>query len=166
MPELPKIYIAGPGVFRPDADELARELKDICHRYWLEGLWPADGPSDTARLIAQANLKMIRSAAALVADVSPFRGPHSDDGTAYEIGFAHALGKPTFAWSSNTEPLAWRIEGKRIDGILRDSDGYAIEDFAAPVNLMLAHAVQSISASAEEAIAAAARHLGTHLRPV
>lgn len=166
MPELPKVYLAGPGVFRPDATELARGLKDTCRRYGLEGLWPADGPSDTAKLIARANIEMIRSATALVADISPFRGPHCDDGTAYEIGFAHALGKPIFAWTRDSEPLAWRIEGKRIEGVLRDADGYAIEDFAAPVNLMVAHAVQTISASAEEAIAAAARHFGSHLRPV
>jgi nucleoside 2-deoxyribosyltransferase len=99
QPKAPKVYLAGPGVFRPEADRVAAHLKAECERLGLEGLWPADGPGGTARLIFRANIALIRSADALIADISPFRGPHSDDGTAFEMGFAFALGKPVFAWA-------------------------------------------------------------------
>lgn len=75
QPKTPKAYLAGPGVFRPDADDFAAKLQALCARYGLEGLWPADGPADSARLIFRANIVLIRSADAIIADISPFRGP-------------------------------------------------------------------------------------------
>jgi nucleoside 2-deoxyribosyltransferase len=112
-------------------------------------------------------LALLRSADGVVADISPFRGPHADDGTAWEIGFACALDTPVFAWTRDADPLAWRIEGSAdADGILRDAQGYAIEDFGAPANLMIVEACRTISATPEDAIASAARHFQTHLKPV
>ena len=165
-----RVYLAGPGVFRPDAERFADELRALCGRYGLEGLWPAEGDDNvapTARGIFEANIGLIRSADAVIADISPFRGPHVDDGTAWEIGFAYALGKPVFAWTNDPEPLAWRIDGWRSpDGHLRDREGYLIEDFAAPANLMIVETCHSISVTPDDAVWAAAKHFRTWLRTV
>ena len=165
-----RVYLAGPGVFHPDADELAKELRGLCNRHGLDGLWPAEGDRGilrTSRAIFEANIRLLRSADAVIAEISPFRGPNVDDGTAWEIGFACALEKPVFAWTNHPDPLAWRIEGRTAeDGVLRDRDGCMIEDFAAPANLMIAEACRSISSRPEAAIAAAAKHFQTYLRPV
>lgn len=165
-----RVYLAGPGVFRPDADEQAETLRDLCNRHGLDGLWPAEGDHDvtpTARAIFEANIRLLRSADAVIAEISPFRGPNVDDGTAWEIGFAFALEKPVFAWTNDPDPLAWRIEGRTDeDGVLRDRDGFMIEDFAAPANLMIAEACRSISSSPKAAVAAAAKHFRTYLRQV
>jgi nucleoside 2-deoxyribosyltransferase len=53
-----------------------------------------DKPANDAATIYRENTKRIRTADAVVADISPFRGPHMDVGRAMEIGYAAALGKP------------------------------------------------------------------------
>jgi len=69
----------------------------------LVGLWPLDNPvgvglpAEQAASIFQANLAMIDQAQAVIADISPFRGPNMDPGTAFELGYAHARGLPIFA---------------------------------------------------------------------
>lgn len=157
----PRVYLAGPSVFRPDAVEIGERLKATCAKHGLIGLYPVDGAATkpTARQIFEGNIALIRSAAAVIADISPFRGPHADDGTAFEIGFAHALGLPVFAYTSDPNPLAWRIPARAVDGVLRDDLGDEVEDFAAPANLMLACPVESVSTSADDAIEAAATYL-------
>ena len=97
----PKVYLADPGVFRPNAKDIAEELEMLCARKELEGLWPPDSEfsagehsseRDFAEAIYRRNVTLIRETAAVVADISPFRGPHMDVGTAFEIGAAVTLG--------------------------------------------------------------------------
>jgi nucleoside 2-deoxyribosyltransferase len=161
----PKVYLAGPGVFRTDAAELAARLKAICASQGLAGLWPLDQDVDATRPgphqaddIRRGNEAMIRRACAVVADLSPFRGANMDPGTAYEIGFAVALGHPVFAYSSDRRTLLART-APGATAPAHDADGLLIEDFGLPENLMIATAVHDIADSAEAAIAACARHL-------
>lgn len=168
------VYLAGPGVFRHDAPEFATVLKELCHAQGLSALWPLDNMIDEraeravqAEAIRRANEAMIRRAVALVADISPFRGPNMDPGTAYEIGFALALGKPVFAYSTDRRSLLTRtVSASRADGVARDEAGLVVEDFGLPENLMIATAVTAVSHSAAEAIAACAAHLGASSRLV
>ena len=48
------------------------------------------------RRIALRNKADIRSCEAIVADLTPFRGPSADVGTVCEVGFARALGLKIF----------------------------------------------------------------------
>jgi nucleoside 2-deoxyribosyltransferase len=163
---LPKIYLAGPGVFRPNAKELGVSLKELCKRYRCEGLWPADNdpPASAALLhlkaeyIYKQNRLMISECAAVLADISPFRGPHMDCGTAWEIGAAVALGTPVFAYTSDMGDLACRFP----DVIRRDfcdERGDLIEHFGFPENLMICCSVETICMSAEQALQQCVKHL-------
>jgi nucleoside 2-deoxyribosyltransferase len=165
-----KAYLAGPGVFRHGVAEFATGLKDLCRTHGLEPLWPIDNAisSDPDKIrwainIRTANEAMIRAANAVIADISPFRGPSMDPGTAYEIGYAIALGKPVFAWSDDARTLLARtalLAGTTQDkGAVYDSAGFEIEDFGLRENLMIATAVRCVLATSAEAVAACADHL-------
>jgi nucleoside 2-deoxyribosyltransferase len=162
-----EVYLAGPGVFRRDAPAFAGALKAGCRAQGLVPLWPLDNElvaeSDRARLadhIRRANEAMIRRANAVVAEIAPFRGPNMDPGTAYEIGFAIALNKPVFAWSTEVRTLLARTPATtHADGMAYDEADFAVEDFGLIENLMIATAVQGLYTTAEAAIAACAAHL-------
>jgi nucleoside 2-deoxyribosyltransferase len=168
----PRIYLAGPEVFLPDPLAAGEALKAICRSLGLVGLFPLDNalpPLDGESLpafanrIRLANIGLIRSAQAVVANVTPFRGPCADDGTAYEIGFATALGLPVFLYSAEGGSLLERTRRRlplTADGSdWRDSEGMAVEDFGLPVNLMLIDPDQgAVFNSAESALQAASCH--------
>lgn len=170
MTTRPRLYLAGPEVFLPDPAAAAAALKALCTHHGLEGVFPQDaalvpGP-DEGRLafaarIRQANLDLIRGTDGVIANVSPFRGPSSDDGTAYEMGFAAALGHPVFAYASDLRPLLQRTQSRlplAHDGRdWRDAEGMVVEEFDLPVNLMLVDpAIGPVHATPEAAIQAAA----------
>lgn len=127
----PRLYLAGPDVFRPDAEAEGERLKRLCEDVGAVGLFPLQAEGADIR---QGCIALIHQADAVVANISPFRGPHMDPGTAFEIGYAEALGKPVFLWSREGRPLAERIPA--VDES-RDADGHLIEDFGKPENLMI-----------------------------
>lgn len=184
MSDTRKVYLAGPGVFRPDAVAIGHTLKEMCSAAKLTGLWPGDNDppelagtpaasKDYARELFRANCNMIRQCDALVADITPFRGVHCDVGTAWEIGMAFTLGKPVFAYSDRQRAYPMLILGNNgsthlIERIWceesptgwRDAHGDLVEDFGLEENLMIACSVDHICTSAQRAIAMAAQHLG------
>lgn len=144
-----RLYLAGPEVFRPDAAAEGARLVALCREAGAEGLFPlhAEGVD-----IRQACIDMIEEADALVANISPFRGIHMDPGTAFEVGYAEARGKPVFLWSNDTRPLVERVPA-RADG--RDGEGNLVEDGGRSENLMIVGG-RHVWATPEEAIAEAA----------
>ncbi|WP_070886734.1 nucleoside 2-deoxyribosyltransferase [Pseudomonas sp. D1-3] len=159
----PKVYLAGFDVFRGDAVERGEYLKRLCREQGLEGLYPFDNevpgglaPAEQAAQICQLNLAMIRDADAVLANLNPFRGSEPDSGTAFEVGAAVALGKPVWAYFEPRGSMRQWLPG---DEAGRDADGYFIEDFGLPRNLMLACSWAGCSASVEEGVAALRRHL-------
>jgi len=169
-----RVYLAGPEVFRPDARAEGDRLKALCATHGLGGIYPLDGaPLDGAPLgdtppagegagaIRARCIAGILAAQGVVANISPFRGAHMDPGTAWEIGFAQAKGRPVFLWSADPRPLAQRIPADPKDGALRDADGHLVEDFDQPENLMIVPPDTIVHSSAEAAIEAAARVLVT-----
>jgi len=129
-----RVYLAGPDVFFPDAAARAARMNAACAARGLVGVFPLDpamvplpdGP-EWLRIFA-ANEAHIRGCDAMVANITPFRGASADVGTAWEMGFMRALGRPVVAWTTDTRDYAARI---RPDGLL-------IEDFGLADNLMLA----------------------------
>lgn len=159
-----KVYLAGPDVFHPRAQERGLHLRRLCLEQGLEGLYPLDNQlpkgltgTAAARWISAANMAMLRSADAVLANLEPFRGLEPDSGTVFEVGMAVALGKPVWCHFPPGGDLRAQV---RHDADGRDADGLLVEDFSLPRNLMLACSWAGHSASAEEAIAA----LGTYLR--
>ncbi|MFD2030911.1 nucleoside 2-deoxyribosyltransferase [Ancylobacter dichloromethanicus] len=137
----PHLYLAGPEVFRPDAAAAGKRLKQIAQRAGAEGVFPLDGePVHDAEAIKRRCSEMIDAADAVVANITPFRGHHMDPGTAWEIGYAEARGKPVHLWSNDPRPLRDRIPaGVELDADgWRDDDGHLVEDFELAENLMIA----------------------------
>lgn len=151
-----RIYLAGPDVFLPAAARRGAALKAACARLGHEGVWPLDplpqAPASWAALpepqrIALGNEAHIRSCQALVANLTPFRGPNADPGTAFEIGFARMLGLKLAGWTNDprclaTRTRAWLGPAARRDGdAWRDGEGLLVEDFGLTENLMLEGAI-------------------------
>ncbi len=141
-----KIYLAGPDVFRPDVLVWAEAAREICRRHGFEPLLPIHYDATDPSRIFHANIDLIRKAQIVVANLDPFRGPEPDSGTAFELGYAHALGKKICGYVTRRATVAQRVataEG-RSDALsasgpsFTDRQGLAIEDFNLPCNLMLA----------------------------
>lgn len=105
---------------------------------------------ETSQRISAANEALIRSCELLIANITPFRGPSADVGTAYEMGYARALGKPVLAYTNVGGTLLERTvlaEGDRVTGQtggpVSDQSGMLIEDFDGADNLMLTGAVEA-----------------------
>lgn len=160
------VYLAGPEVFFPDVEEVAEHQKAACAAAGLLGLFPTDAERPTgagvslARAIYLGNVALIDRSAAVIADISPFRGAGMDPGTAWEIGYAIARGLPVFAWSLDLRPYAERV-GPASPGPRGqvDADGLLIEDFGLVENLMIAESVCAIDATFEAALGRCAEHL-------
>lgn len=159
---MPVIYLAGPEVFRPDALAEGERLKALCTRAGLSGLYPLDGAppeGETAVAIRARCIAGIERADALVANISPFRGAHMDPGTAWEIGYAQARGKPVHLWSADTRSMRERVPATRGPDGWRDDDGHMVEDFGQTENLMICGPDAVVHENAEAAISAAAAGL-------
>ncbi len=149
-----KIYIAGPGVFEPNAVEIGQRYKALCEKYGFIGLYPFDNAVDLnqpkqkiASDIFEANKKMIQECDIVVANLNPFRGKESDSGTVWECGFAYGLGKEVYGYigyEGEYIDLFSQNEKTNKEGIFYDKDARVIEDFANPLNLMIACSVKKI----------------------
>jgi len=167
------VYLAGPGVFRRDAADYGAALKRRCRKLGLEPLWPLDnvptatGVAEIARQIREMNCAMIRRASAVIADISPFRGPNMDPGTAFEIGYAAALDKPIFLYTTSSSTLLERTtsyaETTDVSGKWRDALGMEIEDFGLAENLMIVGFQAEVFAGFDKALLATARELNNDL---
>jgi nucleoside 2-deoxyribosyltransferase len=145
-----RVYLAGPDVFLPDPAARAVALKDICARHGLLAVFPLDPlpdePSCWADLpephrIARRNEAHIRASDAIIANLTPFRGPGADAGTVYEVGFGRALGLPVFGFMTLAEDYAARVHCLPGCSGACDADGLTIEDFGLFENLMIACAI-------------------------
>nr|WP_067293172.1 nucleoside 2-deoxyribosyltransferase [Marinobacterium profundum] len=162
-----KVYIAGPDVFWPNALEAGAAKVELCTRYGFEGLFPLDSalqleglaPREAGMAIYRANINLMQKADLLVANMTPFRGPSLDAGTAFELGFMTGLGKPVWGYSLDGRLYADRVA---TDNSAADTDGMTIERFDMADNLML---IGAIADSGAELLARQATpELQQHLR--
>ena len=146
-----KIYLAGPDVFLPDAPGIGRRKAEICTRHGLSGLYPLDNAvdlsaSDASLRIFKANEAMMDAADAIIANLTPFRGPGADAGTVYELGYMAGRGKLCLGYSNDPSIYADRArrftEVRSEDDWLVDSEGLTVEDFGLTDNLMMIHALE------------------------
>ncbi len=105
-------------------------MKKLCASYGFEGLFPLDNECHTAEEIFMSNTAMIRSCDIIAANMNRFRGFEPDSGTAFELGFGYSLGKDLYCYMEDTSPMT-KLLGSQ------DSNGYYVEDFGNPLNLML-----------------------------
>jgi nucleoside 2-deoxyribosyltransferase len=172
----PRVYLAGPDVFLSSPIERGEALKAICAKHNLIGCFPFDNELANlephsfglAHAIRGANMELIKSCDAILANMTPFRGPSMDVGTAYEMGVGAALDKIVVGYTLDgglgyvDKVHVWAGEKKLArgdDGHLRDVGGMAVEEFNREVggkglvdNLMMACGIEKLCLSEEEAV--------------
>ena len=86
----PKLYLAGPEIFLPNAKERAERQLALCEKYGFIGLHPVDNNINlrasslkTALNIYLGDTGQVRECDIVVANCNSFRGALMDDGTAY-----------------------------------------------------------------------------------
>jgi nucleoside 2-deoxyribosyltransferase len=145
-----KIYLAGPDVFLPDAVELGRRKVALCARHGLTGLYPLDNAvnlaaKDASLQIFRGNEAMMNDADAIIANLTPFRGPGADAGTVYELGYMAGRGRLCLGYCNDPTLYADRVrrftDVHTRDGRLVDALGLTVEDFGLTDNLMMIHAL-------------------------
>jgi nucleoside 2-deoxyribosyltransferase len=152
-----KVYLAGPDVFLPDALAMAERKRAICAEHGLTGIFPVDAHPEHPEgtdvplwlWIYRRNEAHMRGAGAIIANLTPFRGPSADVGTVYELGFMRALGRKVLGYSNAGANLLPRTLGflgpaAQCDaqGRWRDAAGMAVEDFGLADNLMIDGGIQ------------------------
>lgn len=148
----PRIYLAGPEVFLPDALAMGRAKQELSAHHGFEGVFPLDASLDLAglpkreqaRRISVANEAAMRSCDALIANLTPFRGASMDAGTAFEVGFMRALGRPVLGYTNVVADYRRRAEVYRKSVVPTpdaDAPDIAIEDFDLAENLMIEVAI-------------------------
>jgi len=153
----PRVYLAGPEVFFPDPVAAGAEKKRLCCQHGYEGVYPLDNviegaehlsPQELARRISHGNERLMRSCDLLIANCTPFRSVSMDVGTAFEIGFMQALGRPVLGYSNTPTDYAARVRAT-TDAVSHlwdaESNTADIEDFGLAENLMIAVAITEAS---------------------
>jgi nucleoside 2-deoxyribosyltransferase len=155
---LKRVYLAGPEVFLLNAKEVGEQKKHLCRKYGFIGVFPLDNEVDIqgknskeiGYSISAVNEALIKKCDVVIANLTPFRGPSADVGTAYEIGFAHALGKKVFGYTNVVATFTERTKKalnnkvtRSSDGKLRDTNDMFIEENTLMDNLMLDGCIQA-----------------------
>lgn len=131
------VYLAGPDVFFPDAAKIGEAKKRICTRNGFTGVYPLDADfaelSDLGSLVAQGHrsfdlmVQLMDRCDLVIANLTPFRGPSMDVGTAVEIGYMHGCGKPVFGYTNVAADYSERLE----------PDDFFVEPFGLMDNAMV-----------------------------
>ena len=131
----PYVYLAGPDVFYPDAVPRGAKMKAALAERGMAGLFPLDEELNQAIFrdsgafalaIAASCEAQIRKADMGLFNVQPWRGPEADEGTAYELGFMAALGKPVVLYTNDPRPFAGRVTADIYQGeVYRDGPSCA-----------------------------------------
>lgn len=166
---MPSAYLAGPDVFFPDPRKRGEEMKQILFTHGILGHFPLDNEIpreltgiDAAHAIFLANVHLLDESDLVLANITPFRSPSLDPGTAWEIGFAYAKGIPIICYGSwGTYLERCQKLGLEGDGAGLDGDGHFIEDFGEVENLMISRCADLIVGTFEEAAAAALKLLAS-----
>jgi nucleoside 2-deoxyribosyltransferase len=134
MSEPQPVYLAGPDVFLPESAEIGRRKQAICARLGLEGVYPGEGvdldalpESAHAQALFEACIAMMDRCVGGLCNLTPFRGPSADVGTAFEMGYLFARGVPVLGYTAHVHDYADRVG---------DSE-HMVEGFGLADNLML-----------------------------
>lgn len=172
-PKIYKLYLAGPTVFLPNAVDEAEKQRSICREMGFEPLSPMDTvlndknyKSDhpymsIAKLIYKFDCSLMNAADGGVIDISPFRGPSCDVGTAFELGYLTAQGKPVVGYSSDLSAYKEKFAKSGIS----DQKYTKVEDFGLTDNLMITESLRQYELPIMSTFKEAVRILATLMQP-
>lgn len=157
---MPAIYFAGPDIFRPDYAQHSREVRRLCAQAGLTPLLPDETEPHDSLAIFHHNLKLIRQADGVIANLNPFRGViEPDSGTIFECGLAFGLGKFVIGLIDDQRDMVTKLSAH---GAIFDQrrgghfhDGLVVENFGLPLNLMISHCLTALVATPQEAVSLA-----------
>ena len=128
----PTVYLAGPEVFMANAVELGAAKVRICREHGLDAIFPF-GPDPEGATVGEIGHRIFERCVEFmdqcdvaIANMTPFRGVSMDVGTAIEMGYMLARGRPVFGYTNVVDDLEHRVA----------EDGMAIEQFGFVDNLM------------------------------
>lgn len=193
-----RVYLAGPMVFAPDPAAIFDRMKTLCLTHGVVGVAPLDNQiglegvapgKDLLERIVRADIALMDSLDAAVFCLDGFRrGPEMDPGTAFEVGYMKALGKPLAGWTSDVRPYPLRVAdffqsvfGQALtrteagavggtSGVLRDPDGILVHSDGCMQNAMvhtgieLAGGIVSVDPDWEKAFTQAVASVAERLR--
>jgi nucleoside 2-deoxyribosyltransferase len=161
----PRVYLAGPMVFDLDPSAIFERMKTLCREQALVGVAPLDNQIGLERLppgkpllqqIVRADIELMERLEAAVFCLDGFRrGPEMDAGTAFEIGYMKALGKPIAGWTRDPRTYPVKVAdflrtafGEKLvtttaglvggtSGLLRDPDGVLVHSEGCVQNAMV-----------------------------
>ena len=154
MKKVESVFLAGPDLWFPDAAALQARRLALCASAGFQAVSPPmgaglaedDRSEVAARSLYADALAALRGADAVVANLTPWRGPSCDPATAFLAGFAAALAKPMVAYlnvadEEEADPRG-RVEalmGSAPDvvGRWRDVNDCEVEDFYLPETVLL-----------------------------
>lgn len=144
-------YLAGPDVFFADAQAHAARKVAICAKHGLRGLPPLNedlgdlsdvGNEEAWRRIYDKDIAMMEASDLIIANLTPFGGVSADSGTLIEVGWFLGRGKPVFGYSNTATGFSSRMSDY-LALTNKDGQGFLVESFGLPDNLMIAGAVWS-----------------------
>lgn len=171
-----RLYLAGPDVFLPDAVEVGRRKVELCRAAGFDAVFPLDNAppeglsgADLGHAIYRINHDLMLGCDAVLANLTPFRGPSADAGTLFELGVFVGAGKPVHGYSASARGFYERCcDWLGLSaGAERDAEGYALERFDMADNLMIPGAIAAaggVFATHEENELAAWSAFGEALR--
>lgn len=161
----PRVYLGGPMVFEPDPAAVFIRMKRLCTQFGLAGVAPLDNQiglegmppgKPLLQRIVTADIALMQQLDAGIFCLDGFRrGPEMDPGTAFEIGYMHALGKPLAGWTRDPRPYPAKVAdffnetcGQGLtgtepgdtggtSGLLRDPDGVLVHSEGCVQNAMV-----------------------------
>jgi nucleoside 2-deoxyribosyltransferase len=160
-----RVYLAGPMVFDADPLRIFRRMKAICEECGVVGVAPLDNQigleglppgKPLLKAIVRADIGLMDTVEAAVFCLDGFRrGPEMDPGTAFEVGYMKALGKPMAGWTRDVRSYPERVAAFFRDtyganlataaagavggtsGLLRDPDGVLVHSEGCAQNAMV-----------------------------
>ncbi|KAL9111673.1 MAG: hypothetical protein Q9227_003947 [Pyrenula ochraceoflavens] len=181
------VYLAGPSVFLENSTDAARAQIAACADLSFIGVHPlrevieqidgtlppgAKSPDNyTDQDWYQGDLSKIRESAGIIAEISAFRGPSMDPGTAFELGYAVSRGLKVALWSDTSKTTYYdRVEADaklaQEKGIPSDVLGPGkwaeVDTLNATENLMITRPDTPVYATFGDAAVAMAKLLGVN----
>ena len=154
------IYLAGPDVFFENPLAIAERKRELCESHDFTGVFPLDveidpenklSPFEKAKTISLSNEGLMDKCDLMIANLTPFRGVSMDAGTAFEVGYMRAQGKPVLGYTNVQPDYDYRVasyyKAKSDDNPYDpDKPGTDVENFGLAENLMIEIAIHESGA--------------------
>jgi len=148
------VYLGGPEVFLPDADDILGQKIALAAEFGFVAKFPANrlnlpplDPHLLSRLLYFADAETALGCDVGLFNLTPFRGPSADVGTVLEMGLMLGAGRTIFGYTNIAGDYVERIAPRQMTAIAGkpvcvDADGWHVEMYGNADNAMIDGALQ------------------------